>query len=436
MHLPGRGSQGRRSPMKKFILILGLLLSSAAFAKIEVLFHPRDPTLERIAEWISQAKHRVDIAMYNMELGDESPVIKKLKSPEIQKRIQSGDLQIRIIFEGYGGLKGNQEKLDLLENLGLDARFLGKTVKVHHKIAIIDSGTNHQRVVTGSANWSLSSYRGYNENILFLENEPEANYRFQTEFERLWEHCKPFGRDLNIPSQEIKVADQKDLQIYFNSPHHLNLRTDEPMIITDQLVRGIDSAKESLEIATTRIRSEPLLDAVKRAADRGVKVKLLISQDDYRKIDERGSWLYSNPNLQLRIKFYNLKANKYMTYQMHNKFMIVDGKKLFTGSFNWSFSSENLHIENMLELGGSLANEVLPSYKNEFKNLWNLGRDHFKSLEEKLAQEKAKGVIPSCEFAPTALKVPEIKKLLGENLECIQPVPEDPGHDQEGDDQE
>ena len=154
--------------MKTLIIALSLVVASFAQAKVEVLFHPHDPTLEQISQWIMEAESTVDIAMYNMETGSSSPVIQALKSPDVQARLHSGQLQMRLLFEGYGTPEENSKKMAALEELGLDVRFLGKVVKVHHKFAVMDAGLRNHRVVTGSANWSLSSYRNYNENILFF----------------------------------------------------------------------------------------------------------------------------------------------------------------------------------------------------------------------------------------------------------------------------
>ncbi|MES2964414.1 MAG: hypothetical protein V4760_11015, partial [Bdellovibrionota bacterium] len=56
-----------------------LTLSSLAQAKIETLFHPTDPTLPKIGQWIRETDRTIDIAMYNMETGGSSPVVEALK---------------------------------------------------------------------------------------------------------------------------------------------------------------------------------------------------------------------------------------------------------------------------------------------------------------------------------------------------------------------
>lgn len=393
-------------------------LGLQAFAKVEVLFHPHDPTLPKIADWISGAKAQVDIAMYNMDVTDMSPIIQKLKSPEVQTRIQTGDLKIRMIFEGYSTREGNAKKMQVIEDLGIDARYLGKDVKIHHKFAVIDSDQDSAQVITGSANWSLSSASNYNENILFFQAEPEISYRFQTEFDRLWKKSKAFGVARESVLNEAKPAEQAEIDVYFNSPRHLKLNLEEPNVLTDQVVAAIEGAKTEIQIATTRIRLEPILNAVKRAADRGIKIQILLSQDDFKDLNQRAQWLYGNPNIQLRVKFYNLKVSQYMTYQMHNKLMIVDTETILTGSFNWSHSSENFHIENLVRLQGTIAQQVLPNYLQEFSNLWDLGRPGLETFKERLAKEKSEGLVPKCAFAPIALEVPEISFLISEYRNC------------------
>lgn len=401
--------------MKFFVLTAAMMMSLAAEARIQVLFHPHDPTLEAIAGCISDAKSTVDIAMYNMDTTTGSPVIQTLQSPEIQKRIKSGDLRIRMVLELYGTPAENDKKRQTVEDLGIDVRFLGKSVKVHHKFAVIDAGGALDRVITGSANWSLSSYKNYNENILFFTQEPEVTSRYQFEFNRLWNASKEFGVSKNYPEVAApRIQDQQDIEIYFNSPKTIEPGSSEPSNITNEIVRLIKGAKSNLQIATTRVRLQPVMEALLAAAQRGVKTQVLISQDDFRQLGPRAKYLMNHPNIQLRIKFYNLNVGAYITYQMHNKFMIVDGETLFTGSFNWSDSSENSHIENVVVLKGAAAQQVLPSYKNEFTDLWDLGRNEYAPLLQSLKQ----GQHPECVIPQMALTQPEIRQLLNYGNDC------------------
>ncbi|WP_413943479.1 phospholipase D-like domain-containing protein [Bdellovibrio sp. HCB-162] len=403
--------------MKTILFFWALFFAVNSYAKVEVLFHPHDPTLEKIATWIEEAQSTVDIAMYNMETTSASPVIQVLQSPSVQKRLQEGRLQIRLIFEGYATPEENEKKMSALESLGIDVRYLGKSVKVHHKFAVIDAGLSNHKVITGSANWSLSSYRNYNENILFFTKENEITSRYQQEFNRLWVNSEEFGRHSdNNETNEVSFFDQGDVEVFFNSPRTLDRKSNEPSRLTDQVVRLINEAQSEIKIATTRVRLKPVLEALQVAANRGVKIYLVISQDDFMDIGKRAQYLLSHRNLQLRVKFYNLEVSEYMAFQMHNKFMIVDNAKVLSGSFNWSESSEKSHIENLVELSGSAAEDVLPSYNQEFSDLWNMNRESLKPLSDYLKTSSK----VSCAIKPMALSVSEIRQVLKLVKNCSQ----------------
>jgi phosphatidylserine/phosphatidylglycerophosphate/cardiolipin synthase-like enzyme len=401
------------SILANLVLISTLVGASAAQAKIEVLFHPTDPTLEKVGAWIKDAHDTIDIAMYSMDTTAGSPVVKALMDPAFQARLKSGDVTIRMIFEGYGKPADNEKKMQDLEALGIDVRFLKSGKKVHHKFAVIDSGTANARVISGSANWSLSSYRGYDENMLFMEQEAEANHSFETEFERLWNDGAEFGNTVTHAKRALPQLDATDrMDIFFNSPRVLHKDPAPEHVLTSQLVRLIDGAKSEISIATTRVRLVPVLESLKAAAARGVKVRVVISQDDFRDLWKRGDYLLNQPNLELRIKFYNLKPGQYITYQMHNKFMIIDRETIETGSFNWSDSSETAHVENVLELKGAGASEVLSSYQDRFELIWERGRADLAPFMAALSQKKQAGELPACGFSPMSLSYDEVRALL------------------------
>jgi phosphatidylserine/phosphatidylglycerophosphate/cardiolipin synthase-like enzyme len=56
---------------------------------------------------------------------------------------------------------------------------------------------------------------------------------------------------------------------------------------------------------------------------------------------------------------------------MHHKFIIVDGKKLATGSYNLSDDAEYRSNEAMLFLTDK---KVIAAFSSEFDRLWNSGK--------------------------------------------------------------
>jgi phosphatidylserine/phosphatidylglycerophosphate/cardiolipin synthase-like enzyme len=383
-------------------------------SSIEVLFHPTDPTLEKIAGWLREAKQSVDIAMYELDVNDSSPIIKALLEPDVQLRLASKTLSIRFIFEGYGSPEAIKAKMAKLEEIGADVRFATSGKKVHHKFAIIDASSADARLITGSANWSVFSFHNFDENILFMQHTPQAITAFESEFELIWSHSTEFGVTLAHPARTVANAESSNdgLEMHFNSRRHLLKENLPEHNLTLQLVQHINSAKSQLRIATTRVRLVPVLDALRAAAQRGIHIRIVISQDDFHDLANRAAWLLNQPNIELRIKFYNLKPGNFMDYQMHNKFMMVDDDAVLTGSFNWSESSEKSHFENLLVLNKVIAADALAKYADRFEMLWERGRDGLPSFRQELQADLTAKIVPHCAFSPISLANDEVQELL------------------------
>ncbi|SMF06685.1 phospholipase D-like domain-containing protein [Pseudobacteriovorax antillogorgiicola] len=430
------------------VLCLTAFLSTPAYSEVEVLFHPFDPTLEKAALWISEAQSSIDLAMYNLDVTDASPVIRMLKSDAIQSKISSGELKVRMIFEGYKG-KSHATKLALgLEELGIDLRFLKSGRKVHHKFAVLDYNTDQPRVISGSANWSLGSRSNYNENILFMDDEQSMASRFQSEFNLLWSASEEVGEELvgNVNLFVPEAGEDPSLQVTMNSDNFRfsGLRVtrksyDEGYVLTRELVRAIDSAKEKLEIATTRFKLRPVYDAVLRAAARGIKVQLLVNMDQYDPYQDRKKWTLpecqdpylescsasmnfshfldklefdGHENVEVRIKFFNLDPTAYLSRQMHSKYLIVDDQTVWTGSFNWSYSGEYSHIENLVKIQGGTHVEAVAGFNRDFAQLWDLNRSQYQEFKGRMIDALKNDKKTDCKFEPMALTFTEIDILL------------------------
>ncbi len=61
---------------------------------------------------------------------------------------------------------------------------------------------------------------------------------------------------------------------------------------------------------------------------------------------------------------------------MCNKIAIIDGRVLFTGSYNWTESAEEKNEENFLEfiddeeIKGEIEEEIIKIYQERFDYLW------------------------------------------------------------------
>jgi len=57
---------------------------------------------------------------------------------------------------------------------------------------------------------------------------------------------------------------------------------------------------------------------------------------------------------------------------MHNKIAIIDGRVLFTGSYNWSKSAEERNQENLLEFIDE--EEIIRIYQERLDYLWEFNK--------------------------------------------------------------
>ena len=449
--------------MKTKFLTLILLSCTSAFANVTTMFHPFDPTLNEIANYILEAEDTIDMALYNIDTSKTNPVIQALSSDDVQRRIKNKSLNIRIIFEGYSSKEKKIAKMEKLEKLGVDARYLGMSRKMHHKFATIDSSGDHPVLITGSANWSLSSRRNYNENILYFDGKPGITMAFQNQFDLLWSKSKEFGfsnQRLNFqnvnPHRSAEM--EEGFKVFFNTE---NLKVTkrgftkdskkEGYVLTRQIVDLINNAETSIEIATTRIKLRPIYEALKSAAARGVKIDLLVTQGEYlpsyfrknKKLKEctdiyvdkcSTSQNFSifleredyegKENVSVRLKYFDLRKDLYLQKQMHSKYIITDDKNLITGSFNWSVSAEYNHFENIILVNGDKQPEVLESFNMDFDRLWGMKRSSLKEFMNKLENNVAKKNKIACGFAPMALSFKEIDSMLstGKRVKSISPL--------------
>lgn len=123
----------------------------------------------------------------------------------------------------------------------------------------------------------------------------------------------------------------------------------------------ISRANESIHVMIYGFTLDALADALISAAKRGVEVKVLIEAEsagwkgsEHEKLIAHGIdvKLDSNPGL------------------MHHKVMIIDGRIVVTGSYNWTWSAERDNDENILVVEDPGLATI---YEKEFQRLWGQG---------------------------------------------------------------
>ena len=123
--------------------------------------------------------------------------------------------------------------------------------------------------------------------------------------------------------------------------------------VEKELIKAIDATRETLLIAVYEFKSAGLLDAVRRARARGVKVRSVLDfRNAFPAPAKPGQYQPKrSPEVWalLKEKFDVTVLRGIGEYGInHNKFAVFDGKLAEFGSFNWSRFSENNHYENVV----------------------------------------------------------------------------------------
>lgn len=131
----------------------------------------------------------------------------------------------------------------------------------------------------------------------------------------------------------------------------------------EQLIR---STQVSLNAALYRFNSQRLARALDEAQKRGIRVRLIIDRNKYEESSATRQ-LLSNRELPFRAIYGRDGAGS----KMHHKFAVVDDSVVLTGSYNWTFASEEENYENVLILREP---RLVAIYRAEFEALWETAK--------------------------------------------------------------
>ncbi len=122
---------------------------------------------------------------------------------------------------------------------------------------------------------------------------------------------------------------RSDIQVFFS-------RVDNPQAA---IVRALDGAGQTVHIAMYYFTDAELADAVVRAQKRGVQTYVYLDKSQVNQQYAQAQYL-ATKGVPVRIS-----SNSAI---MHNKFAIIDGSTIITGSYNWTKSAYQRNDENLL----------------------------------------------------------------------------------------
>ncbi len=431
----------------------------------EVIFSPQaygDSHLARIVELIEGAETSLDIAMYNISDSKVNAALKLAVEDGIQVRFMSQNAKAdRNDPEGSKSAK--------LENMGIDVRYVYKIM--HHKFMIVDgpredaAAAASTTLVTGSGNWSNGAATRYDENTVILKEVPELALRYQMEFNRLWNHSKDFVYNEALTFEEATeldpavIEDDPSMHAIFTS-HNFTVNEGSATFrlipaknaVADVLVDEILGADTSIHVASGHLRSRPISEALIAAkeANPDLDIKVYLDGQEYisksgndyqvsklddclveagdsesqqRKCKDKGflfSYQVSEAGIDLRFKYYAYRWEYTYAKQMHNKYIIIDGDTLITGSYNLSDNAEHNTFENMLVLRNSSFAGLIAKYADSFDTMMRTDED--RSIWDILIDDVSNADVIPLVFDSMALtwdEVTELKSLIADNCEQV-----------------
>jgi len=132
--------------------------------------------------------------------------------------------------------------------------------------------------------------------------------------------------------------------------------------IQDEIIAKMDQAASTIDIAMYSFTADKIREALIRAKDRGVQIRIVA---DSSQANGQGGEIPTLEGLGFMVRRLTGSGGGLM----HNKYMIVDQKILFTGSYNWSANAEDNSFENAVFIEGD---DVIQKFLSDFERLWEL----------------------------------------------------------------
>ncbi|MCY4020073.1 MAG: phospholipase D-like domain-containing protein [Chloroflexi bacterium] len=192
-------------------------------------------------------------------------------------------------------------------------------------------------------------------------------------------------------------------QVYFNEPDASADRADYVDGIDAPLASAIDAAERSLDIAAFELNSKLLYEAILAAQRRGV-VARIVTDDRHGLEDDSDTALRD-----LRAAGVPIVADN-RSGLMHNKFIIVDERAVWTGSWNYTLNGTYRNNNNVLVLESAGA---AAAYKTEFEEMFERGEFGARSSNDGVISMGEEAGEISIIFAPEADEIAALRASIG-----------------------
>lgn len=294
-----------------------------------------------LMRFLADAQDSLDVAIYHL---DEPRILEALG------HLCARGVRLRMVLDR----EAKQSDLPLLAQRApcTQARVYAGSGLMHHKFAVADG----RAVWTGSANWTTGGLAQQANNALWVVSADLAQ-QYTRAFERLIDADSASQTHTDEPGA-IALADRR-VHVFFSPDTQ----------IENELIRWIQTAKHSIQLAMYYYTNDRLHKALLDALTRGVRVDALWDRQGWQGCD------YSEMDEMLSLGIGQIAP---LPGLLHHKFAVLDGQVVLTGSANWTGSAFAQNAENALIIKDA---PLAAHYQAEFNRLAQDAVEYAKSAQ-------------------------------------------------------
>ena len=274
---------------------------------------------EEIIAAIDASRESIDLALHGLALSEFMDALSRAKERGVRVRLV---MNRHHVYPEKPGQRRSREVQRLIDE-GFELRTLrggDAHGAMHNKFALFDG----KLLETGSYNWARAADRSHFENALFIDHAHRLE-GYREMWKWMWEQSKPLGDQAPSGPRGTPPADParpvsfrgETLPAYAFSPKGG---------AEAWLLRAVDAARESIDIAMFSFTSPDLRAALLRAKERGVRVRLVFDRAQFGQLEEMRWFVEQGFDLRLSNGLDGERGVQ------HNKFAVFDGLLLETGS--------------------------------------------------------------------------------------------------------
>ncbi|HAN04704.1 MAG TPA: hypothetical protein DCW72_02540 [Elusimicrobia bacterium] len=303
---------------------------------------------------IDLSNRSVEAVIFSITLKDNPDALIRAKNRGARVRL--------IVDEAHVYPRADAQITRLMSEPGIELRTLRGTRSYgvnHNKILICDGAA----VSAGSYNWTFGATFSNHENTLVAQH-PVYLDGYARYFEWMWSKSRTpqqgpsaelpegyYGAPPQDPSPQQSL-NGRPVPAYLFSPGSR---------VEERLAELIDASRSSVDAVTFTFSSRILADAVVRAHRRGVRVRFLMDKN-MGKTAGLAKLLFDSG---VPLKWAGGRNEK---GALHNKFLILDGEILQTGSFNWTVNANKNSFENLIFVSDA---DAVKAYQGTYDWLYN-----------------------------------------------------------------